>query len=261
MSSDQAKGLRDLVKKNKGESVEKKSTIFLSVREGMGSTTILSNISNIMSKDDRKILLIDFNSDILTTDVLLNVLPRHNLEKLVDLECDDKEMLIKIRENIYGIYANRILEADDSKKSNFREKVSRIMEKFDQVFIDICGLEKLGILDSMLESSNILVTTNPSSEGIQSAYYGIKYLNQNIGIEDIGVLINKSKERENSEKLFCNLENTISQFLKIKVENYGYIGKCDEIMNSAKNQSLFTDIYPDALCTKEIKDLINKIIN
>lgn len=274
MNQDQAKSLRDLVSKSKEEdalhskestdiiteALEPKIYAFVGIIEGVGNTTIASNLAKLLSEEGKKAVVIDFNSDFLTTDIYFNIIPNYSLDRLVDKSKAERDMLTKARDNIYTIYASKILSASTQQKLAFRDRISNVISGADCVIIDIYGVQNLEIVDFLLEKAKVILTAVPTAEGIQSAYYGIKHLSKNMNIDEIGVIINKSTGRDVSNRVFEKLNSTVIEFLKVEIKNLGYISMRNEIKESVKNQKLFIEEHPYSTSVEELRG-VNKVLS
>lgn len=254
MSNDQAANLRQLMNRTKPEDEEreKSKTYAFIGREGSGNTTLVSNLASLLARDGKKVIIIDFNSGILTTDIFFNVIPNRNIKDIIVQDRSEKEMLLKARENIYIIYANKVLELSSEEKELFREKVESLRQEADVVIADIEGVESLGKLMFFLKETEAIFVTDTDAESIQETYYGIKYFNTNMGLESARIVVNRSESSELSDRIVDKLGMTADKFLGIKVEKIGYICKEKEVKDSMRRQKLFTDIYPDLKSTSEI---------
>lgn len=254
MSNDQAANLRELMNKTKPEeeeSTDGKLYAFVG-REGSGNTTIVSNISSLMAKEGKKIIIIDFNSGILTTDIFFNVIPNRNMKDIIDGDRSEKEMLLRARDNVYIVYANKVLDLSKEEKELFRAKVDILRKDADLIFADIEGVENLGKLTFFLKDAESIFVTDTDAESIQETYYGIKYLSTNMDLDSARIIVNKSDSAELSDRIIDKLGKTADKFLGIKVEKIGYICREKEVKDSMRKQKLFTDIYPDLRSTSEI---------
>lgn len=263
MNNDQAKNLRELMNKTKHREetdIKNKTYVFVG-REGSGNTTIVSNLSSLMAKDGKKVILIDFNSGLLTTDIFFNVIPNRNINDVLNSDKGEKEMLVKVQENLYVVYGKKILESSSDEKNRFSQKVESLKQDADIILADIQGVENLSKLMFFLEDTEIVFVTVPDADGIQETYYGIKYLKSNMNIDKVGIIINKSDSFESSNRFFEKLEETANRFLEIKVEKIGYVCMENEVKDSMKNQRLFTDVYPELKSATEIMALKERLSN
>lgn len=261
MSNDQAANLRELMNRTKpGEDERPETGAYALVgREGSGTTTLASNISSLLAKDGKRVILVDFNSGILTTDIFFNVIPNRNIKDIIAEDRSEKEMLLKARDNIYIVYANKVLELSQEGRESFKQKLDRLRQEADIVIADIEGVENLSKLLFFLKDAEAIFVTDTEAESIQETYYGIKYLKANTDIESAKVIVNKSESVELSDRIVEKLGMTADKFLEIKVEKIGYICREKEIKDSMRKQKLFTDVYPDLKSTSEISAVKDRL--
>lgn len=262
MNNDQAKNLRALVNKAKFKEEEpkpSKSYIFMGVREGVGNTTLVTNLANLLSKSGKTVAVVDINSGLMTTDVFFNIVPNYNLELLISPEKSEKEMLIKAKENLYAIYAKKLLDAPETEKKIFEQKLIRLKAEVDYLIVDADGIETLEQLQFLMKDAELILTSAPDIEGIKALYAVIKYLKLSMDFGDIGLIINKSESEKDSEKFLDTLNFTTQKFLNTKVKKMGYISKADIVMESVKRQTLFTDIYTESKVVAELEKIKSEV--
>ena len=190
---------------------------------GVGKTTSTLNIGVGLANRGRRVLLIDLDPQASLT-ISLGLNSKDFLDKsivqVLTIQKDVKECLFKIRENVYIIPSNKLLnDAEDLiKGKNFRESILKnaldpIKDLFNYILID-CPPSLNVFTDNGLTASNeVFIPIEAEYLALQGTSQLVEKVNEikegNPNLRITGVFLTKYDQRKNLNKQVKEvLENT-----------------------------------------------------
>lgn len=190
---------------------------------GVGKTTTTVNLSAILAKKGKKVLLID-------ADPQGNATSGIGLEKDVELSTYDllisDELAVKIIRktevnNLYICPSNMNLAGAEvqlvsmmSREQRLKEKLDEVKEKFDFIFIDCPPSLGLITLNSFTASDSVLIP-------VQCEYYALEGLGQLVNtIELVKKHLNKSLHVEGALLTMYDIRTNLSNQVVKEVKKY-----------------------------------------
>lgn len=259
MDNDQAKKLRDLVSQANESSI----ITFLSSKEGIGKTTITTNLASLLCKTGKNTLLIDCSSGLLTTDILLNIVPKHGIKKLISQGKSIDECLVTVDDNLKVLYGKSLVEElkrEDINLDVVQDQTQYIKSNFDFILIDIDTYDVNFILDIFKENVEFVFILPPKDlKCLQETYATIKYISKDTPINNIKIIINKVEGLNSANETYDRLSMVAEKFLSIDILKLGYISKSKLIPESIKSRVPAISLYEDSEIYKEFKHILSEI--
>ena len=260
MNNDQAENLRKLVENES----KCKSLFFMSGKEKVGQTVLITNLATFLSENDYKTLIIDSGSGFFRTDVLLNVFSKYGSVKAIENSESLDDLMVSINDNLEIIYMRPVFEKVKTSKellTSLEGYLDDFKEKYDFILIDLedSDIESIKVL---FDYRTKLVFTLDSGdlEELKTTYCIIKDIENNTDIEEVNIIVNKVKNKSLADDIFERLKLACDKFLGIEVRNLGYVSDEDKVVESLKEQSPVIDLYKDSEIYDEFKEIFSQII-
>ncbi len=264
MSADEKLNVESL--KDRGVPTQRARIIAItSGKGGVGKSNFALNLAIALSLLGKRILLFDADVNLANIDILLGINPRYTLR---DVIMEGREIGDTIVEGPSGI---KIVPACSGDVDLFdldgpiREKLAREFEVLqstaDIVLVDTAAGLSRSVMDFILSADDVIVVTTPEPTAITDAYAMIKVISgqkQNIPIR---LLINLVRSRSEAEETFEKLNLVITHFLKLSVENLGFMVMDGNIPKAVGCQSPFLISYPKTAAAGCIRSIARKIIS
>lgn len=236
---DQADQLRKLV--NKQKKVRKVSRVITvtSGKGGVGKSTLTVNLAIELSRQGKKVIILDADFGLANIEVMLGIRPQYNLADLMFRGKDLKDIITQGPENIGFISGGSgIQELSRLTREQVVYLVSKLYE-LDELADVIIVDTGAGIADTVLEfvsaSNEVLIVATPEPTSITDAYALLKTLNRKSDFSKeetvIRMVANRVKNAEEGQALYQKLGLVVEKFLGIKLE---YLGDIPQDQNCSK---------------------------
>lgn len=267
---DQAQNLRKYVNlthltskdSNTGD-LDAKIITISSGKGGVGKTNFSVNLAIALAKLGRRVTLIDADLGLANVDVLLDIVPKYNLNHVLRMEKTIEEIIV---EGPYGINiisgGSGLLEMANLTK----EKLSRLIEGFqtlnsrsDYILIDTGA----GLSDSVISfveaAHDVILIVTPDPTSITDAYALIKNIHQME--KNVRIVVNRVDSNKEGYEVFNKIHLAAKRFLNSEIEHLGFIYEDSSVKKSVKIQTPVMLAYPNSLASKGIEMIAYNIEN
>lgn len=245
-----------------------KTISLLSRKGGTGKSTTCVNLAGFLSKEfNKKILIIDLDSQGNSSKVFLNIIPEKTSFNIFKKE-DINSLISKTNyENIDIIPADQNLSAIDllinneiSRESILKKSLDNIKYHYDFVLFDCSPSLNLTTINAMTSSDYLIIPSLPELFSIQ-AYFQIEETialvkeNLNPELKNLGILITMYDKR-------LNLHNQIiSKIIEENIKMFNVkIPRTVSISESFIHNKLIFDYKPDSKGSKSYKKLAKEFM-
>ncbi len=228
------------------EGREPKYLALTSGKGGVGKTLFSINISDLLAKQGKRVLIIDGDFGLSNIHLMLGIAPDKNLVNVIKGEMTLEEIVIKIKENVAFISSGSgVRELANMPERQILNLISRIKEiaesDYDIVVFDTPpGIHEDTIAIVSAVDLPIVITT-PEPTAVADAYALIKIANKQNGVKDFYVLVNKVSSREEGRKVYESLNILCHKFTEAKIHFMGSIRYNKNIIRSIVNQKPFNE--------------------
>lgn len=267
---DQAEVLRQLAKdadeKNKVAGKKKKGPKIITVtsgKGGVGKSNFVVNLAIALQIKGQKVMIFDADVGMGNDDVLMGFLPKYNIYDIIFNNMDIKDVVI---EGPYGVKLlpggsglTRIEEIAEDKRENFIKKIQDL-EDLDYILMDTgAGISK-SVLGFIACSEELIVITTPEPTSLTDAYSLLKAVNYFKIKSSAKMIINRTLSSKEGIETYNKFNNTVNNFLKMKLEHLGSISEDRKLVEAVRKQEPFIISFPNSNASKEIIDIGNKIL-
>ncbi|WP_026476020.1 MinD/ParA family protein [Alkaliphilus transvaalensis] len=273
---DQASRLREIINQKRifNNSIAEKSRettpsariiCVTSGKGGVGKTNFTLNLAIALSKQNKKVVVIDADLGLANVDIVLGVLPKYTLLNVIrgDKELDEVMVTgpngIKIISGGSGLLD--LIDMSQQQITNLIDKFEAINEYADIILIDTgAGLSK-SVLSFVLAAHEVIVVCTPEPTAITDAYAMIKTIGLNDKGKQLKLLVNRAESINEGKMTYEKLKNASDKFLNVKLEKLGYLMEDVHVSRSVKLQQPFVIQFPNSPVSKNIELIANKLTN
>ncbi|MDD5722905.1 MAG: MinD/ParA family protein [Syntrophales bacterium] len=217
---------------------------------GVGKTNIAANMSYILSKMGKKVLLVDADAGLANVDVVLGITSEYNLHHVLNGEKRLPDVIVegpggfKILPAASGIQS--MAELSKGQKLTLLEELNDLDEDLDFVLIDTAAGIAGNVMYFNMAAKEIIVVVTPDPTSLTDAYALIKVMYQNYAVKRFMILANMVEGSQEAEKIYIRLSNAADHFLNISVDYLGHICSDRKVRAAVRKQSLLVEMYPDS---------------
>lgn len=247
-------------------SFENKNKIFAftSGKGGTGKTFVSVNLADTLAKLGKRILLVDFDSNLSNAEIIMNVTARNNILDFFLGKNQLPDVITKVEHNLDIIVG-------ESGKINFPQItygmidtffacLKKIEDNYDYILIDTGAGINEAVLYLTSKSDINLIVVSPEPTAIMDSYAVIKLLElKNRHIQNY-VLVNKCDSRTQAKEAFDNLNTAVNHFLNKNLNSIGYIDYDASVRKSIINQEIYVQSNPSSIITCQFKDIASNLL-
>ncbi|MBC8205441.1 MinD/ParA family protein [bacterium] len=264
---DQASRLRELAsidKQKRGGAVRTRRIAVTSGKGGVGKSNFSLNLAVLASKLNRKVLLIDADTNLANIDILLGISPEFNLSHVISGYKSVSEILVKGPERISILPA-----ASGDLEQVFREglaseaiisDLNNLEDDYELIVIDTGAGIARNVLDFVTYADTVVIITTSEPTAITDAYAMVKVLSMERTDPQIKILVNMVRDKHEAMDVFDKLSAVINHFLKLDVEYLGFIPRDVNVENAVHHQKPLVLEYPKTPASIQMKFITRRLV-
>ncbi|SHK75752.1 MinD-like ATPase involved in chromosome partitioning or flagellar assembly [Marinobacter antarcticus] len=207
---------------------------------GVGKTSVALNLALTLARQEKRVLLLDGDTDLANVSIMLGLYPERTLANVVAGECRLEDILLEADFGLHivpgasGVQECMDMEPEDS----FRilRALSKLESRYDYVITDTAaGLQPAALhMIAAAELACVVVTPDPAS--ITDAFSLIKVLKRRGYRRTPSVLINMAQGASQARSVFQRLDSAARRHLQCSLHYMGGIWRDETLRQSVLNQ-------------------------
>ena len=232
---------------------------------GVGKTNIVANLAYLLSKQNKKVLVVDADLGLNNIDILLGLYPKFHIGDVLSGEKTVQDIIIKGPADINLLPAGgglqELTQLDDEKKILLMEELDRVSDGYDFLIFDTGAGISTNVTYFCSAAHEILLIATAEPTSLTDVYALIKTLYIKHSQKHFRMIINSVDSEREAQLIFRNLAAVTDRFLpNVSVEYLGYIVSDSNVTKAVRRQKAFSEIYPYAKVTQCVKKLAQKMI-
>ncbi|EOC99725.1 MinD/ParA family protein [Caldisalinibacter kiritimatiensis] len=265
---DQAEQLRKIMsklkKENKNYSSRKKNRktrviAITSGKGGVGKTNFTVNLAVSLSNLGNKVVVFDADIGLANVDVLFGIMPKFTIADLLHENKNIWDIIVDGPNNIKVISGGSglkdLLEITETQLAKLVKELNQLQEFADYILIDTGAGLSSTVLSFVNSADEVIIVTTPEPTSLTDAYAMIKTLAIKGKHKELNLVINGVKNRIEAEQVYSRLNKVVDKFLKIDINNLGYVLKAKIVSESVIQQTPFTIMYPNSKVSKKVNQI------
>ena len=232
---------------------------------GVGKTNIVANLAYLLSKQNKKVLVVDADLGLNNIDILLGLYPKFHIGDVLSGEKTVQDIIIKGPADINLLPAGgglqELTQLDDEKKILLMEELDRVSNGYDFLIFDTGAGISTNVTYFCSAAHEVLLVATAEPTSLTDVYALIKTLYIKHSQKYFRMIINSVDSEREAQLIFRNLAAVTDRFLpNVSVEYLGYIASDSNVTKAVRQQKAFSEIYPYAKVTQCVKKLAQKMI-
>ena len=226
---------------------------------GVGKSSLAINLAISLSKQGKRVCLVDADLGMANIDVLLKMTPKYNLTHIINEGLDIFDVVEEGPENLLVIPGGTgwqdIANLDDDKFKNLIKAFNKLEQFSDIIIFDTGAGINRHIINFLLASDEIILVTTPEPHAITDAYAMTKTVIDQDKELPVKLIVNKASSPQEGKDVGSKISFAARQFLGIPIEFLGFIQENQLFSKSVRNQTPVISSWPYSLPSREINGL------
>ncbi|MBC7183214.1 MAG: MinD/ParA family protein [Marinobacter sp.] len=207
---------------------------------GVGKTSVALNLALTLARQDKRVLLLDGDTDLANVSIMVGLYPRKTLANVISGECRLEDIILKTD---YGLHivpgASGVQECMDmgpADSLSVLRALYNLENRYDYVITDTAaGLQAAGLhMIAATELACMVVTPDPAS--LTDAFSLIKVLRRRGYNRVPSILVNMAQGASQARSVFQRLDAAAQRHLDISLHYMGGIWRDETLRQSVLNQ-------------------------
>jgi flagellar biosynthesis protein FlhG len=226
---------------------------------GVGKTSLAVNISVMLAKHGVRTTLFDADFGLANAHIFLGINPVHSIADLLNRRASVEEILMdgpcgmKLIPGGSGIL--QLAELDESSRTCIIDELTQLRKMTDVLVIDTSAGVSRNVLRFIGLADEVLTIATPNIASTLDAFGLIRIAVQQKVPGNINLIVNRVKNRSQSDQVFTKLAQCADDFLGEEVNNIGYVFEDSNIEKAIQYRTPLLNLCPDSpalLCIEEI---------
>jgi flagellar biosynthesis protein FlhG len=237
----------------------------VSGKGGVGKTNIAANLSVMLSRMSRQVLLIDADLGLANVDIIMGLTTRRTL---YDVVCGSASLADTIIEGPGGVWilpaTSGIYEMTcltEQQRFSVLHQIDVLDDRFDTVMIDNAAGISHDVQFFTGVANQVLVVTDKEPTAITNAYATIKILCQRGANRCFHLLVNNVENDDEAHDVYRRLTRITDRFLNASVSLFGAVPHDENINRAVMARRLLVDLFPNSPATERFHSLATKLLS
>ena len=246
---------------------QKKKTKIISVtsgKGGVGKSVLSVNTALSLAQMGYKVLLFDGDLGLANLNVLFGIMPQYNLYHFIKGKKKLREVIAHTEHGVDIISgANGLPQLANIDVEKCRDIIDEFssLDDYDIMIVDTGAGIGFGVTLLTLSAEKIMLVTTPEPTAVTDAYGMIKNLFTNNSLKSIELVVNRVQSSAEANSVFYKLSKIANKFLKLRLQNLGFVFEDTTIQDSIFNQKPHILLSPHSKSSLCIRNIAARLIN
>jgi len=268
--NDQAQRLRQIVQQLHCQRTEKdkrpaRIITITSGKGGVGKSNFTVNLGMALQSFGYRVLILDADFGLANVDVLLGMTPRYNLSHVIHCSKSIADVVadgpggIKLISGGSGM--QELVNLQERHLDKFISGMQELEELADVILIDTGAGISDQVVKMVLSSTEVILITTPEPTSIMDGYALVKVIAGARQQIHIRLVVNKAESVREGEEILENFTRVARTFLKMELEQLGYILFDPVVGKAVRQQAPFICSHPRSAASRSIHKIAQQLMD
>ena len=230
---------------------------------GVGKTSFSVNFALALTRNDRRVLVVDGDMGLANVDVLLRLSVKYNIRDVLQSGADPRQALIFARPQLAVLPGSsgvpEMVALGDRQQERLAAFIRQVALDFDYVIIDTAAGIGASVMwyNRFCDHNLFILTPDPTS--MTDAYALIKLLSRDHGIQRFNLVLNRVRTVREGEQTVTTIQRVTQRFLNLELAHLGSIPEDQAVRRAVLDQVPFVEQTPGSKASRAIHDLAERV--
>ncbi len=214
---------------------------------GVGKTSIAINLAIALARQGAKVCLLDGDTALANTNIMLGLYPAYTLEHLFTGEKSIQDIVLEGPEGLHIIPGAsgfaQCVDLDVGQQQRLVTSIKAIEPHYDYMLVDTAAGISTTVLHFIAASQIAMVVVTPEPTSLTDAFSLLKVLKRRGYKRRVQVLVNMAANSAQAKKVYQRFAQAAKKYLQLEAEYFGSVWM-DESMRSAVNLQRPVALFP-----------------
>ncbi|MEM6561837.1 MAG: MinD/ParA family protein [Planctomycetota bacterium] len=286
-ADDQAKGLRDLVRRRGGKPASQRTApvqretraprqrrakviAVTSGKGGVGKTNIAVNLATTLARAGKRVILLDADMGLANADVVCGLNLQYNLAHVVARRKNLADVLaegpggFRLAAGATGLA--RMADLPEQEHRRLLDSLQPLEDEADVILVDTGAGISPNVLSFTGAADQVIVVTTPEPTAITDAYATIKVVlreraktGEGTASGRVALLVNEAKSNSEARGVYERVAQVAARFLGATIEDAGHVPLDPAVTRAVRKRRPFVLGEPTASASVAIKRLAARL--
>ncbi len=230
---------------------------------GVGKSNVAVNIALELAALGDRVSLLDADLALANADVLLGLNPQYHLGHVLQGQRTLQEVVIEVSDGLRLIPGGSGIEdlanLTRGQHAHLMNELQALEAEADCMIIDTAAGLAENVIGVLRAADEVIVVTTPDPTSVVDAYAMIKVLHQQKPTKPILVIINDVVGIGDAERIFAQLQTTVTRFLDHRLVHLGTIPRDAELAEAVREQIPVVQYAPDAPASRALRSIARQL--
>jgi len=233
---------------------------------GVGKTNIVGNLAVAMTRNGKRVVIIDADVGLANIDIVFNLRPEYSIRHVVSGAKTLDQVMVKTSHGIKIVPGGSgfadLTRLNEGEKLTLLSEFEILADQADIIFVDTGAGISSNVLyfNGASDECIVVATTEPTS--ITDAYALMKVMSQTYGTQYFKLIVNMVDSEKDAKRVYAALSNALDKFLKnVVLEYVGHIPFDRQLQRAVQKRSLLLDEFPGSVAAGYLEKIAATLLN
>jgi len=232
---------------------------------GVGKSTLALNVSINLCSRGQRVLLMDADMGMANIDIMLGLVPKYNIQHVVQGNKSLKDIIISGPEGLSIIPGSsgmvELANLPSSELQKIMVELGKLDGEYDYLVIDTGAGISRNVLTFLLAADDVVIITTPEPPALTDAYGVVKAIARESVGKNLYLVVNRVNNNAEGIMVAEKFKMVCFKFLGLEMKILGHVVNDPLVGEGIRSQQAFSKMFPYNVAAKNINDIAGNLIS